>query len=48
MEGNEMGGAYGTYGENRNAYRVLVRKHEAKRRMGRHSNKWEDNIKNES
>jgi hypothetical protein len=28
---NEMGGACGTYRENRNAYRVVVRKPEGKR-----------------
>jgi predicted RNA-binding protein YlqC (UPF0109 family) len=31
-----MGGACGTMGENRNAYRVLVRKPECERLHGRH------------
>jgi len=43
--GGMMGGARGTYGEQRNAYRVWVRKPEAKRRLGRPSLIWEDNIK---
>jgi len=30
-----MGGAFGTHGEKRNAYRVLVGKHEVKRSLGR-------------
>jgi hypothetical protein len=30
-----MGGACGTHGEKRNAYRVLVGKHEVKRSLGR-------------
>jgi hypothetical protein len=40
-----MGGARGTYGEQRNSSRVWVRKPEAKRRLGRRSLIWEDNIK---
>jgi hypothetical protein len=32
-------------GENRNAYRVLVGKPEQKRPLGRHTCRWEDNIK---
>jgi hypothetical protein len=40
-----MGGARGTYGEQRNAYRVWVRKPEVKRRLGRPCLIVEDNIK---
>jgi hypothetical protein len=43
---NEMGGACGTYGENRNAFRVVVRNPEGKRPLGRPSREWEQNIKN--
>jgi hypothetical protein len=32
-------------GVKRNAYRVLVRKPEGKRPLGRHRRRWEDNIK---
>jgi hypothetical protein len=32
-------------GEKRSAYRMLVRKSEGKRPLGRHRCKWEDNIK---
>ena len=32
-------------GEKRGVYRVLVRKHEGKRPLGRCRRKWEDNIK---
>jgi hypothetical protein len=31
--------------ERKDAYKVLVRKHEGKRRLDRHSRKWEDNIR---
>jgi len=41
-----MGGACGTYEENRNAYRVVIRKLEGKRPLGRPSREWEQNIKN--
>jgi hypothetical protein len=40
-----MGGACGTYGENRNSYRVVVNKPEGKRPLGRPSREWEQNIK---
>jgi hypothetical protein len=32
-------------GENRTAYRILVRKPEGKGPLGRHRRRWEDNIK---
>jgi len=32
-------------GERRGVYRVLVRKPEGKRPLGRHRRRWEDNIK---
>jgi hypothetical protein len=41
IEENEMGGTCGTYGENRNAYRVVIRKLEGKRPLGRPSREWE-------
>ena len=40
-----MGGACGTYGEKRNAYMVLLVKHERKRPFGRPERRWDDNIK---
>jgi hypothetical protein len=40
-----MGRACSTHGEKRNAYRILVRKPEEKRRLGRPSRRWEHNIK---
>jgi hypothetical protein len=40
-----MGRACSTYGERRGAYRVLVRKPEGKRPLGRSRCRWEDNIK---
>jgi hypothetical protein len=40
-----MGGAYSAYGERRGIYRVLVRKPEEKRPLGRSRHRWEDNIK---
>jgi hypothetical protein len=33
------------YGYKRNAYRVLMRKPEGKRPIGRHRRRWENNIK---
>ena len=35
------------YGEGRGVYRVLMRKPEGKRPLGRPRHKWEDNIKME-
>ena len=32
-------------GDSRGAYRVLVRKPEGRRQLGRHRRRWEDNIK---
>jgi hypothetical protein len=40
-----MGGARGTFGEQRNSYRVWVRRPEAKRRLGKPSLIWGVNIK---
>jgi hypothetical protein len=40
-----VGGACGTIGEKRNAYRLLVGKPEGKRPLGRPSHRWIDNIK---
>jgi hypothetical protein len=40
-----MGGACSTYGEGRGVCRVLVRKREGKRPLGRPSRRWEDNIR---
>jgi hypothetical protein len=40
-----MGGACNTNGEKVNAYRILVRKLEGKRPLGRPRCRWEDNIK---
>jgi hypothetical protein len=34
-----------TYGERRRAYRVIVRKPEGRRKLGRPRRRWEDNIK---
>ena len=46
IENNEMGGECSTYGgERRGVYRVLVRKPEGKRPLGRSRRRWEDNIK---
>ena len=41
----EMGEARSTYKERRAVYRVLVRKPEGKRPLGRPRRRWEDNIK---
>jgi hypothetical protein len=40
-----MGRTCSTNGENRNAYRVLVGKLEAKRPLGKAGRRWEHNIK---
>jgi len=41
-----VGGARSKYGEERRGvYRVLVRKPEGKRPLGRHRHRWKDNIK---
>jgi hypothetical protein len=40
-----MGGACSAYGERRGVCRVLVRKPEGKRLLGRHWLRWENNIK---
>ena len=40
-----MGGACGTYGERREAYRVLTWKPEGKRTPGRPRRRWENIIK---
>jgi hypothetical protein len=42
---NEMGGACSAVGEERGVYRVLVRKPEGKRPLGRPRRRWEDNIR---
>jgi hypothetical protein len=39
------GGACNTMGEKRGAYRILVRRPEARRPLGRPRHRWEDNIK---
>jgi hypothetical protein len=40
-----MGGSCSTYGEKRNAYRLLVGKLEGKRPLGRPRRRWVDNIR---
>jgi hypothetical protein len=40
-----MGGACSTYGEKRGAYRILVRRPEGRRPLGRPRRRREDNIK---
>jgi hypothetical protein len=42
---NVMGGACSTDGEERGVYRVLVRKPEGKRPLGRPRHRWENNIR---
>jgi hypothetical protein len=43
-EKNEMRWASSAYGKRRDAYRVLVRKPEGKRPLGRPRRRWENNI----
>jgi hypothetical protein len=45
MKEDEMDRACNTMGEKRNAYRILVRKPEGKRPLGRPGRRWVDNIK---
>jgi hypothetical protein len=40
-----MGGAFSMTGEKRNAYRLLVRKPEERRPLGRPRRRWLDNIR---
>ena len=40
-----MAGLCSSYGENRSAYRALGGNSEGNRQTGRHSGRWEDNIK---
>jgi len=40
-----MGGVCSTYGARRGVYRVLARRPEGKRPLGRTRRRWEDNIK---
>jgi len=40
-----MGGACRAFGEKRGVYRVLMRKLQGKRPLGRPRRRWEDNIK---
>jgi hypothetical protein len=42
-----MGRAFGTYGERRGVYRVLVGKPEGKSTLKRTRSRWENNIKME-
>jgi hypothetical protein len=42
---DEMGRAYSTHGEKRNAYRILLGMPEGKRPIRRPRHRWEDNIK---
>jgi hypothetical protein len=45
VEEDQVGGTCGMNGEKRNAYRILVRKPEGKRQLGRPRRRWIDNIK---
>jgi hypothetical protein len=40
-----MGGASSAYGEGSGKYRILVRKPEGKKPLGRPRRRWDDNIK---
>jgi hypothetical protein len=42
---DEMGRACSIHGVKKNSYRILVGKPEGKGPVGRHRNRWEDNIK---
>jgi hypothetical protein len=42
---NEMGVACSIMGERRGVYRILVRKSEGKKPIGRPTRRWEDSIK---
>jgi hypothetical protein len=42
---DEMDGDVERIGEMRNAYKILVRKRESKRTLGRPRRRWEDNIR---
>ena len=42
---NEIGGACSAYGGEESVCRVLVRKPEGKKPLGKPKHKWEDNIK---
>jgi len=44
IEKNEMGRARSAYGERKGVYKVLVRKPERKKPLGRSRHRWEDNI----
>jgi hypothetical protein len=39
-----MGRVYGTYVGKRSVYKVMERKFEGKRPLGRHRHRWKDNI----
>jgi hypothetical protein len=45
MKEDQISKACSTNGEKRNAYRILVRKPEGKRSLGRPRLRWMDNIK---
>jgi hypothetical protein len=45
IKNTETGKAFSTYGEKRDAYRVLVRKPVERRPLGKPRPRWEDNIK---
>jgi hypothetical protein len=45
MKENEVDWTFGTHGEGRGVYRVLVGRPEGKRPRGRPRRRWEDNIK---
>jgi len=45
MEKNKMNRACSTYGEWRDAYRVLVGRSQGNKQLGRSRRRWDDNIK---